>query len=129
MQAGASLKDLIVFINTHEALDALMSKQGLELGGQAEVTLGHHGRSFGLDVNMSHQGVGMTYTVAYSKGAFVGLSVQGAVIGSRNAINMYFYGKEVSPEAILMDEGAVEFPVKWMCLMDEVYAKLMALTC
>ena len=129
MLVGASLKDLVVFINTDEALDALMSKQGLELGGRAEVTLGHYGRSAGLDINMGHHSIGMTYTVAFSKGAFVGFSVQGAVIGSRNAINMYFYGKEVSPEEILMDENAIDFPVKWMCLMDEVYAKLMALTC
>ena len=129
MLAGASLKDLIVFINSQEGLDALMSVQGLELGGEAEVTLGHYGRSAGLDINVGHQSIAMTYTLAYSKGAFVGLSVQGAVIGARNAINMYFYGKEVSPEQILLDEDAVDFPIKWMGLMDEVYAKLMALTC
>ena len=127
-QAGVSVKDLIVFINHEAGVEALLSETGLEVGGRAEVTLGPFGRAAGLDMNMSPDGHGMTYAIAFSKGAFLGVSMQGAVIGARQAINMYFYGKEVTTREILMDEDALDFPSKWASLMDEVYAKLIYLT-
>ena len=129
-QFGASLKHLIVFINHETALEALLSENGLEVGGQAELTLGPFGRSAGLDMNISptNGNYGMTYTIAFSQGAFLGLSMQGAVVGARQAINMYFYGKETTTRDIVMNEKAVTFPPQWRSLMDEVYAKLIYLT-
>lgn len=126
-QVGASVKHLIVFINHEAGLEALLSETGLEVGGRAELTLGY-GRGAGMDMNISPDGRGMTYTIAFSQGAFLGVSMQGAVVGARQAINMYFYGKDATTREILMDENAVEFPSKWMSLMDEVYAKLIYFT-
>ena len=93
---------------------------------QAEATLGPFGRTIELDVNLSNRGAGTSHAVAFSQGAFVGVSAQGAVVGARLAGK--FYGVDVTPRQILLDEHAVRIPHEWRPLMDDVYAKLIALT-
>lgn len=126
--AGASLKNLIVFIKGEDGLNAVTSEHGLTLGGQAEATLGPFGRTVEFDVNLSNRGAGTSYAVAFSKGAFLGVSAQGAVVGARLAANQKFYGKDVTPRQILMDDEAVSIPAESIEIMDQVYAKLIALT-
>lgn len=123
--AGASYKHMIVFIEGNHGLDAVTSETGLQVGAQAEASLGPFGRTLALDFNVSNRGAGISHAVAFSKGAFVGVSAQGAVVGARLAANRKFYGVDVTPRQILMDDHAVTFPREWRCLMDEVYAKLI----
>lgn len=125
---GASVKHVLVFIHGQDGLNAVTSETGLTVGGQAEATLGPFGRTVELDVNVSNRGAGTSHAVAFSKGAFVGVSVQGAVVGARLAANAKFYGIDVTPRQILLDDDAVRMPHEWRPLMDEVYAKLIALT-
>lgn len=120
---GASVKDLMVFLFDEETIDAMTSDMGLKMGGQAEVTLGPWGRTIDANLNLSKGGVGSTFTVAYTKGFFGGLSIEGAIIGTRTAVNHTFYQSAATPKQILFEEGAVEVPAD-NTLMFEVYNKL-----
>ena len=126
--AGASYKHMIVFVQGSHGLEAITSETGLQVGGQAEATLGPFGRTLELDFNLSNRGAGSSHAIAFSKGAFLGVSAQGAVVGARLAANRKFYGVDVTPRQILLDDHAVSIPREWRPLMDEVYAKLIALT-
>lgn len=126
--AGISVKQMIVFVQGNHGLQAITSEAGLQVGGCAEATLGFFGRTFELDVNLSNRGAGSSHAIAFSKGALVGVSAQGAVVGARLAANHKFYGVDVTPRQILLDDHAVSIPHQWRPLMDEVYAKLIALT-
>jgi lipid-binding SYLF domain-containing protein len=123
---GASVKDIIIFIMDLSTLDSLLADKGLKMGGQGELTLGPFGRSYDAAMNVSGQGVGSTVSIAFTKGVFLGLSIEGSIIGARNVANTSFYGKEMTPREILFGESIV-VPTNKVTLMNGVYAKLAQL--
>lgn len=118
---GAAVKDIMVFIFDDSTVASIAGDAGLKFGGQGEVTLGPMGRSAELSLNLSNKGVGSTASVAFTKGLFGGISLEGAVVGPRSAVNATFYGKSFTPLQILY-EDEVKLPEN--SLMPEVYAKL-----
>jgi hypothetical protein len=64
--------------------------------------------------------------VALSKGAFLGVKMEGAVVGARNRVNTSFYGREVSPLEILT-KNTVDIPSDKKTLMNEIHHKLKLL--
>lgn len=124
---GGSIKELMVFIMSEATLDGVTSDSGIKLGGQAEITLGPFGRTAKLDIHAGNRGVGGTISIAFSKGVFLGLSVEGAIVGTRNAVNYSFYGRDVSTRQVLFDPS-LDFPTDKTTLMDDVYAKLATLS-
>jgi lipid-binding SYLF domain-containing protein len=123
---GGSLKDLMIFIYNTNTLGGVSGDSGLKLGGQAELTLGPFGRSGQVHLDLSGQGAGATVAVAFSKGAFMGLSVEGSVVGPRHAVNETFYGMACHPGDILADK--VKIPDGKVTLIQEVYDKLKKLS-
>lgn len=93
---------------------------------QGELTVGPLGRAHQFDLSISEKGFGATTSVAFSKGAFAGLSVEGALIGARTKVNGVFYGKPVESADIL--SGKVEVPSEKVTLLGEVYDKLKKLS-
>jgi lipid-binding SYLF domain-containing protein len=120
---GASTKDIVIFVMDNVSMDALTSKHGLKLGSQLEVTtlIGRAGKS---DMTFTKQGVGATFAIAYSKGAFLGLSIEGAVVGAREFVNNLFYSTVADPKDIL--DGKVSVPPSKLSstMLKEVYEKL-----
>lgn len=123
---GVSAKDLMVFLFDEQTINAMTGDVGMKFGGQAEVTVGPWGRTVDANLNISNGGVGSTFTVAYTKGLFGGISIEGAVLGTRKAVNESFYNSAASPKEILFD-GAVEVPAD-NTVMPEVYRKLEMLS-
>ena len=123
---GGSVKDLFVFLMKETTLESAVAENGIKLGGQAEVTLGPFGRTGKLDVGISGRGACGTVSIAFARGAFLGLSVEGAVVGARHAVNMYFYDKDESPRNILLND-AVTIPENRVTLINDVYEKLAKL--
>jgi len=122
---GGSVKDIIVFIMDDQTLEGVSGDSGLKMGGQLELTIGPWGRTAKVDIGVSNRGLSGTFSIAYSKGAFFGMNIEGAVVGTRNAVNSYFYEKDVTARQILFsDEVEIQFPTNKVTLMDEVYAKL-----
>jgi len=123
--AGAAIKDLLIFIMEENvlhglALNGMSTDHGLKLSRQEEVTIGPLGRTFSADDSTG--GFGSTIAVAFKKGAFVGMSFQGAVIDIDDKANRNFYGKEVSAFEILYGKD-INVPAN-MATLDDVYKKL-----
>ena len=126
---GGSIKDVVVFMMDDGTMENVAGDAGLKFGGQMEVTLGPFGRSAQIDVRVGSGGAGGTIAVAFSKGAFLGLNIEGAVVGARNAANATFYGQpDVVARQILFRDDVVTFPTDKVTLMEEVYAKLEQLS-
>lgn len=123
---GASTKEIIIFIYDDETLESIAKKHGCKLGSQLELSVGPFGRAADLTLTGSRGGVGTVFSVAYSKGAFAGLSVEGGVLGSRDFVNNKFYCAIADPHDILFKPGSVRAPeyAGEQTLLDDVYAKL-----
>ncbi|GAX25313.1 hypothetical protein FisN_5Lh403 [Fistulifera solaris] len=118
---GASLKESMIFIMDQQTLEALAVNNGVKLGAQAELTLFKWGRSYNLALNCSPSGYGGTVSLAFSKGLFGGLTLEGAVVGARRSVNENFYGTNASVLQIVTDE---EVAMPQGTKIDEVYRKL-----
>jgi hypothetical protein len=71
--------------------------------------------------------VGVPISIAYTKGAFAGFNLEGAVIGTRHAANKAYYGKTTSPREILVDK-CITAPADKVTMLPEVYDKLAKLS-
>lgn len=111
-----------MFLMDEETVNSVTSENGIKVGAQAELTLGV-GRKGGGDFDITSRGVGCPLTIAYTKGAFAGLNLEGAVLGVRNAANKAFYGQDLTPRDILV-EGRAVVPADKVTLLPEVYDKL-----
>ena len=126
---GASMKDIVYLIYDPETMKAMAGDMGIKLGTQVEASAGNWGRTAETSFNISNKGVGTNIALSYSKGLFGGISIEGAICNPRMAVNEKFYGKSVTPKAILMEKGAVSVPDDdgTPHLLPEVYDKLKRL--
>jgi lipid-binding SYLF domain-containing protein len=123
--AGASVKDIIIFVMDGHTLTAMIKDTGVKIGAQAELTLGTFGRMGKVDYSLGKGGgYGSTISFAFTKGIFGGISMEGAVVGIRSKCNHNFYGKDFYPEQIIDEKSDVAMPTDRVTLLDEVYAKL-----
>jgi lipid-binding SYLF domain-containing protein len=123
---GGAMKDIVLFIFDKNSLEGMCGETGVRLGGQLNLTLGPMGRNYEGGIGISNKGAVGTYSVAYSKGAFLGLSVEGAMLGARSGVNDSFYGKVTTPTSILA--GDVSMPTGRPTLIQNVYDKLVKLS-
>lgn len=103
-QAGAEVAELVIVLNTAEAVDAFAKGGNVTLGGAMSVSAGPVGRAAEAGVAV---GAAM-YSYSRSQGLFAGISVEGTVIGTRDRINAAYYGEPVTPKEIL--SGRVQPP-------------------
>lgn len=120
--AGASQKDLFYFIFDDATLQAISGDVGFKIGGQVEITLGPFGRSAEVNLNLSNKGVGASVVaVSFTSGLFAGVSVEGASLSPRPAVNETYYSSSATPYQIIY-EDAVQVPEG--TLMPQIYEKL-----
>lgn len=119
---GAQLKDVVLFLPDDLSIQTLFST-GVELSAQSNVTA-VIGREFEGSFGVSGSGSAAVVSMAYSKGAFIGASMHGGVVGPRHRANEAFYGQPVKPVDII--EGKVDVPIEKQgkTLLDDVKAKL-----
>lgn len=103
-QAGAQVSELVIVLNTEEAVKAFSRGGNVKLGADLSVAAGPIGR----DLNAGVTPVAAVYTYSRSQGLFAGVSLEGTVIATRTDANEQFYGKSVTPEQIL--SGATKPP-------------------
>jgi hypothetical protein len=84
--------------------------------------LGPFGRNYEAGIGVSNKGASGTFSVAFSKGAFLGLSVEGATVGPRSGVNDSFYGATTTPLSVL--SGGVTMPADRPTMIQGVYDKL-----
>lgn len=97
-QIGGSKIDYIMVIMNDGGLKGLLEDK-FEIGGEASVSAGPVGRNAAASTNATFDAQILTYS--RSKGAFIGVSLKGAVITQDEDLNRGIYGK--SAKALLID--------------------------
>jgi lipid-binding SYLF domain-containing protein len=96
-QAGAQVSELVIVLNTPDAVAAFAKGGNVTLGGAMSLATGPVGR----DAEGSMTLGAVMYTYSRSQGLFAGVSLEGSVIAARDDANAEFYGKVVQPREIL----------------------------
>lgn len=104
LQIGAEVTDFVIVLNNEAALRAFSRGGNVTLGVDASVAAGPVGRSGEAAVTPK----AAIYTYSKSKGLFAGVSLEGAVIGTRKEANARYYGRAVNARDIL--HGRVAAP-------------------
>ncbi len=93
LQIGGETAELILLVMSQKGVDALLST-AVKLGGDVSVAAGPIGMR-------AKAQVADILAFGYAKGAFIGFSVEGAVIKPKDAWNRMYYHKLVRPVDIL----------------------------
>lgn len=101
-QIGGEVTDVVVVLNTRSAVEAFTSSAQVSLGTELSVSVGPLGRGAATDVRAGDGGVTAAFSYAHSRGLFVGVSLEAAVLTARDDINEAFYGHKVSPKELLL---------------------------
>jgi len=104
LQLGAQVTDFVFVLNNEAAVRAFSRGGNVTLGADASVAAGPVGRAAEAAVAPR----AAIYTYSRSKGLFVGVSLEGAVLGARKGANQRYYGRPVSAYDIL--HGRVAAP-------------------
>jgi len=97
-QAGVEVAEVVLLIMTERGMDAFLSSK-MQLGSDASIALG----PVGIGTQAATTDV-LQYSRA--KGLFLGLTLEGSIVSTRNALNEAYYGRPVSPVEIYI-KGAV----------------------
>ena len=96
-QAGAQVSELVIVLNTPDAVVAFAKGGNFTFGCAMSLAAGPVGRD--LEGSMAVGAV--MYTYSRSQGLFAGVSLEGTVIGTRDEANAEYYGKPVQAREIL----------------------------
>lgn len=125
-QIGGELMDFILVLHDSKAVKTFCSRMHFSFGAGCSAAAGPVGRVLEADVRAGDKGSGMCYTYSCSKGAFVGVSLEGNVVTTRMDTNLRFYGDPyLTTTDILL--GTVDRPKAgepFYAALDDLYSKL-----
>jgi len=104
LQIGVEGVDLVMIIQNQRGMQQLISS-GFQLGGSASAAAGPVGRHASAETNWKMQTEILTYSRA--RGAFAGVSLNGASIRRDDDSMRAFYGRHVSTRSALRGKVAV----------------------
>ncbi|KAI4344660.1 hypothetical protein L6164_011859 [Bauhinia variegata] len=91
-QIGGELVDFIIVLHDMKAVKTFSSRMHFALGAGCSAAAGPLGRVLEADIRAGDRGSGLCYTYSCSKGAFVGVSLEGNIVSTRMDTNLRFYG-------------------------------------
>ena len=97
LQIGGEKAEVIMLVNTVKGIESLYSTS-VKLGAGSSIAAGPVGGGAGAKANLNADFL----SFARTKGAYVGLSLEGSVISIRDSWNKAYYGEEVRPVDILV---------------------------
>src|SRR5262245_14404033 len=98
LQAGGDAQEVVLLAMTERGVTKLLSAS-TKLGTDASVAAG----PVGAGVTAETAGLSADIlSFALSKGVFLGVSLEGAIVGVRGSLNKAYFGKEVNPTDILI---------------------------
>eukprot|EP00536_Pseudo-nitzschia_multiseries_P009970 jgi/Psemu1/202053/e_gw1.290.72.1 len=111
MLAGGDITHYLVVLTTQDAVETMLSGT-VQLGTEFGVAIGPVGRMMEVTASASNTEwtVHPAYSYAHSKGFFVGMSIEGAVLSTRNDVNAKFYGRSNLNGADLVLDGNMPPP-------------------
>jgi lipid-binding SYLF domain-containing protein len=114
-QVGGEVTDLVIILNTQNAVDTFAKGGNFELGGNLSMAEGPQGTT--SETALMNQAEIFTYSK--SRGLFVGVSLEGTILQEREDANAEFYGKKgITADEIL--SGKVSQPKSAKALYKEL---------
>ena len=104
-QIGGKSTDLLLFVMNQEGMESLMTGH-FKVGGDVSAAAGPVGRQASAEAGWK----AAILTYSRSKGAFVGASLNGAVLEQNDHATREWYGKDVSIRDILMGNARTPNP-------------------
>jgi lipid-binding SYLF domain-containing protein len=98
-QFGAEIIELVMVLSSEEALKNFFEKENITLGGNISAAIGELGRA--AEIGTPVKNISTIFSYGRSRGAYLGMSFEGAIIQQNNEANTSFYGKGVTVEDIL----------------------------
>jgi lipid-binding SYLF domain-containing protein len=105
LQLGLEKIDVIIVLNTDEAVQQFMKSNQVTLGGEASISVGPIGRDAEVAIGLTTRGIEPMYSYSKSKGLYAGLSVEGKILILREACNYKFYNQIVPVRQILSNNN------------------------
>ena len=103
-QIGGSFTDVVMLFMNHHALQSLLSDK-FKIGADASVAAGPVGRHAAASTDIKLNAEILAYS--RSKGAFAGVSLDGAVVQADKSGDKAMYGSDVTRQEILNGKVAV----------------------
>ncbi|KAJ1676010.1 hypothetical protein EV182_000079 [Spiromyces aspiralis] len=100
-QIGGSITQVVMILNTQEAVETFYKTGNFNLGSSLSMAAGPVGRSGELAASFNGDSVAAVYSYSRTKGAFIGVSVEGSVIIYHRDVNYEFYGQNAPPKDVL----------------------------
>ena len=97
LQVGGEVVEMLVMVMSDKGIDSLYASS-FKLGGEASIAAGPVGS--GAKQNAMADFI----SFAKSKGAYVGLNLEGSVVAIRDSLNEAYYGKAVRPVEIVVEK-------------------------
>ncbi|ERN00654.1 hypothetical protein AMTRI_Chr13g117100 [Amborella trichopoda] len=125
-QVGGELTDFIVVLRDSKAVKTFTSRMHFSFGAGLSAAAGPLGRVLEADVRAGDRGSGVCYTYSCSKGAFVGVSLEGNIVATRMETNLRFYGDPylTTADILLGDVGRPKAAEPLYTALDDLYEKL-----
>ena len=101
-QVGGEISEFVIVLNTEDAVKAFTHGGNVSIGGDLSVAAGPVGRVAEGDVLPA----AAVYTYSRSQGLFAGVSLEGTVLVEEGKKNASYYGRGVTPGAILSGKVA-----------------------
>ncbi|KAG1674919.1 hypothetical protein FOA52_014712 [Chlamydomonas sp. UWO 241] len=122
LQFGGELADLMLVLRTEQQLRACCAGSQLGVGGNMGLAVGPVGRHADGTFMLGMSGASAPiFSYSCSKGAFVGVALEGSVMMVRSGVNEKFYGYSVSPQQLLLQPGLVPPPQAASTLYDALH--------
>jgi lipid-binding SYLF domain-containing protein len=102
LQIGGQATDIILLVMSERGLDGLLQSK-LTLGADAAVSAGPVGRDAQASTDLQLKGGIFSYS--RSRGAFIGVKLEGAVISYNSEANQALYDKAVSAQDLLISKS------------------------
>ena len=100
LQIGGSASEVMLLLMTDKGVNAIVDGNRIKLGADVGVAAGPVGGGAEAAVTLGSADV-LVYS--RSKGAYVGISLEGSVIEPRKGLNKEYYGAEVDSKPIVID--------------------------
>lgn len=99
LQAGAESSEVVLMVMTDRGMESLLTSS-FKLGADATFAVGPVGGG-------ATAATADILSYSRSKGAFLGMSLDGAVVKTKDKFNEAYYGKVVSPTDIIVRKSAI----------------------
>lgn len=100
LQVGGSASEIMLLLMTEKGVNAIVDGKKVKLGADLGVAAGPVGGGAEAGVTLGSADV-IVYSV--SKGAYLGISLEGSIVEPRESMNKEYYGAEVGTRPIVIE--------------------------